>query len=94
MPCQNNKKLTKGDTTPANMTLTLIWHHYVCVVISNIICKFDEQILRNGKVSFLVFVMDGPTDRHTDRQTNGRTDGQSDPHYRFLSEWATQKETI
>jgi uncharacterized protein YkuJ len=47
--CQNPS--TKRGKTPSNVTLTLrIWHHLERVVISNIIWKFDEEILRNGKV--------------------------------------------
>jgi len=43
-------RITK-KLTPANVTLTLrIWHHCVCVVISNILLKFDKEILRNGKI--------------------------------------------
>jgi len=43
--------LIKMGKTPVNLTLTLwIWHHHAMVVISNMISKFNEKILRNCKV--------------------------------------------
>jgi len=39
------------DKTSAKVTLTWrIWHHSICVAISNIIWKVNGEILRNGKV--------------------------------------------
>jgi hypothetical protein len=63
------KLSTKRGITPSNVTLTLrIWYHFERVVISNIIYKFDEEILRNGKVIANVkfsWRTDGPPDGRT-----------------------------
>jgi hypothetical protein len=46
----SKSKYQRGITL-FNVILTLrMWHHCERVVISNIIWKFDEEILRNGKV--------------------------------------------
>jgi len=55
-------------------------HHHVCVVISNIIWKFDEETLRKGKViTTLMFLWQ--TDRWTKRSSR----------YHLFLKRATQK---
>jgi len=58
---KNGQNYSKCDLDQKNL------HFHVCVLLSNIICKFDEEALRNGKIlanaKFLWW-----------------TDGQSDPY--------------